>query len=166
MASPPKAKNFIAETAFIKDLTAIFDERDLTELEIETDAISVRLARGAQTINLPAAPPVQTGVQTMPPPAQAPAGPPVSSEKSSNLAGHPGAVKSPMVGTAYLSPEPDAPQFVQLGEQVKKGQTLFIIEAMKVMNPITAHIDGRVSQILVDNAQPIEFDDVLAVIES
>jgi acetyl-CoA carboxylase biotin carboxyl carrier protein len=70
-----------------------------------------------------------------------------------------------MVGTVYLAPEPDAPLFAKEGDQVKKGQTLFIVEAMKVMNPITAPADGKLTRILVDNAQPIEFDQPLAIIE-
>ncbi|MDP6217924.1 MAG: acetyl-CoA carboxylase biotin carboxyl carrier protein subunit, partial [Alphaproteobacteria bacterium] len=82
-----------------------------------------------------------------------------------DAAAHPGAVKSPMVGTVYLAPEPDAPLFAKEGDQVKKGQTLFIVEAMKVMNPITAPADGKLTRILVDNAQPIEFDQPLAIIE-
>ena len=82
-----------------------------------------------------------------------------------DAAAHPGAVKSPMVGTVYLAPEPDAPLFAKEGDQVKKGQTLFIVEAMKVMNPITASADGKLTRILVDNAQPIEFDQPLAIIE-
>ena len=81
------------------------------------------------------------------------------------IASHPGALKSPMVGTVYLAPEPDAPLFAKEGEQVKKGQTLFIVEAMKVMNPITAPADGKLTRVLVDNAQPIEFDQPLAIIE-
>ena len=70
-----------------------------------------------------------------------------------------------MVGTVYLAPEPDAPDFVKEGDQVKKGQTLFIVEAMKVMNPITAPADGKLTRVLVDNSQPIEFDQPLAIIE-
>ena len=78
---------------------------------------------------------------------------------------HPGAVTSPMVGTVYVAPEPDAPSFIEVGGTVKKGQTLLIVEAMKVMNPITAPADGTVKQIFVKNAQPVEFGEVLVVIE-
>ncbi|MGB1709532.1 MAG: acetyl-CoA carboxylase biotin carboxyl carrier protein, partial [Candidatus Puniceispirillaceae bacterium] len=76
-----------------------------------------------------------------------------------------GAVTSPMVGTVYVAPEPDAPSFIEVGGTVKKGQTLLIVEAMKVMNPITAPADGTVKQIFVQNAQPVEFGEVLVVIE-
>jgi acetyl-CoA carboxylase biotin carboxyl carrier protein len=80
-------------------------------------------------------------------------------------ADHPGAVTSPMVGTAYAAPEPDAPDFVKKGDNVKEGDTLLIVEAMKVMNPIKAHKGGTVTQILFDNAGPVEYGDVLLVIE-
>lgn len=106
------------------------------------------------------------------PVAQAPAAPsaPVTAEpapqaSAADLASHEGALRSPMVGTVYRAPEPGAADFVSEGDTVKKGQTLFIVEAMKVMNPITAPADGTVTKILVDNAQPIEFDQPLAVIE-
>ncbi|HCD80623.1 MAG TPA: acetyl-CoA carboxylase biotin carboxyl carrier protein, partial [Alphaproteobacteria bacterium] len=82
-----------------------------------------------------------------------------------DAAAHPGAVTSPMVGTAYTSPEPGADAFIEVGSAVKKGQTLLIVEAMKVMNPITAPKDGTVSQILVQNAQPVEFGEALVIIE-
>ena len=84
---------------------------------------------------------------------------------SSDFSAHEGAVLSPMVGTVYRAPEPGAANFINEGDAVKKGQTLFIVEAMKVMNPITASSDGKVTKILVENAQPIEFDQPLAIIE-
>ncbi|MGB1933711.1 MAG: acetyl-CoA carboxylase biotin carboxyl carrier protein [Candidatus Puniceispirillaceae bacterium] len=163
MASSSKPKSFSAETKFVKELTAILDESNLTELEFETEDISVRLARGttiaASPAMMPAAPaPAAAPVAT---PAEAAPSAPAASDASA----HPGAVKSPMVGTVYLAPEPDAPDFVKEGDQVKKGQTLFIVEAMKVMNPITAPADGKLTRVLVDNAQPIEFDQPLAIIE-
>lgn len=163
MASSSKPKSFSAETKFVKELTAILDESNLTELEFETEDISVRLARGttiaASPAMMPAAPaPAAAPVAT---PAEAAPSAPATSDASA----HPGAVKSPMVGTVYLAPEPDAPDFVKEGDQVKKGQTLFIVEAMKVMNPITAPADGKLTRVLVDNAQPIEFDQPLAIIE-
>ena len=84
---------------------------------------------------------------------------------SADLSAHKGAVLSPMVGTVYRAPEPGATDFINEGDAVKKGQTMFIVEAMKVMNPITAPTDGKVTKIFVDNAQPIEFDQPLAIIE-
>jgi acetyl-CoA carboxylase biotin carboxyl carrier protein len=82
-----------------------------------------------------------------------------------DLSKHPGAVKSPMVGTAYLAPEPGKPNFVSVGDEVTKGQTLLIIEAMKTFNPIKAPKAGRVAQILVDNGRPVEFDEPLMIVE-
>ena len=159
MASSSKPKSFSAETKFVKELTAILDESNLTELEFETEDISVRLARGTTIAAAPAMMPAA------PAPVAAPAEAAPSARAASDASTHPGAVNSPMVGTVYLAPEPDAPDFVKEGDQVKKGQTLFIVEAMKVMNPITAPADGKLTRVLVDNAQPIEFDQPLAIIE-
>ena len=161
MASSSKPKSFSAETKFVKELTAILDESNLTELEFETEDISVRLARGTTIAAAPAMMPSAPAAAPVAAPAEAAPSAPAASDASA----HPGAVKSPMVGTVYLAPEPDAPDFVKEGDQVKKGQTLFIVEAMKVMNPITAPADGKLTRVLVDNAQPIEFDQPLAIIE-
>jgi acetyl-CoA carboxylase biotin carboxyl carrier protein len=98
-------------------------------------------------------------------PAAAPAAAPVAEAPSANPASHPGAVTSPMVGTVYTSPEPDTPAFISEGDTVKAGQTLFIVEAMKVMNPITAPKAGKISTILVQNAQPVEFGEALVIVE-
>ena len=163
MASSSKPKSFSAETKFVKELTAILDESNLTELEFETEEISVRLARGTTIAAAPAMMPAAAAPAAAPVAAPAEAAP--SAPAASDATAHPGAVKSPMVGTVYLAPEPEAPDFVKEGDQVKKGQTLFIVEAMKVMNPITAPADGKLSRVLVDNAQPIEFDQPLAIIE-
>lgn len=163
MATSSKPKSFSAETKFVKELTAILDESNLTELEFETEEISVRLAKGTTMAAAPAMMPVAAAPAAVPAPASAEAAP--SAPAASDASAHPGAVKSPMVGTVYLAPEPDAPDFVKQGDQVKKGQTLFIVEAMKVMNPITAPADGKLTRVLVDNAQPIEFDQPLAIIE-
>lgn len=155
MASSSKGKTFSAETKLVEGLTAILDASNLTELEFETEEISIRLSRGSTAV----APAMMAA------PAAMPAAPAAASDADTDIASHPGALKSPMVGTVYLAPEPDAPLFAKEGEQVKKGQTLFIVEAMKVMNPITAPADGKLTRVLVDNAQPIEFDQPLAIIE-
>ena len=155
MASSSKSKTFSAETKLVEGLTAILDASNLTELEFETEEVSIRLSRGS-TAAAPA---------MMPAPAALPAAPAAASDADSDIASHPGALKSPMVGTVYLAPEPNAPLFSKEGDQVKKGQTLFIVEAMKVMNPITAPADGKLTRVLVDNSQPIEFDQPLAIIE-
>ena len=144
------------DTALVKALADILDEAGLAELEYETADLSVRLSRVSSAA--PIAP-----VAAVATPAAAPAA--ASAADSADAASHPGAVTSPMVGTVYVAPEPDAPSFIEVGGTVKKGQTLLIVEAMKVMNPITAPADGTVKQIFVQNAQPVEFGEVLVVIE-
>ncbi|MBL82104.1 MAG: acetyl-CoA carboxylase, biotin carboxyl carrier protein [Rhodospirillaceae bacterium] len=166
----PKAKPFTTETKLVRELAEIFDEKELTELELETDDISIRLARGQTGQQIVAMPQQVVGsVAQQAAPSAAPA-PGAARETSTNttssdFSAHEGAVLSPMVGTVYRAPEPGAANFINEGDAVKKGQTLFIVEAMKVMNPITASSDGKVTKILVENAQPIEFDQPLAIIE-
>ncbi|MCH1475472.1 MAG: acetyl-CoA carboxylase biotin carboxyl carrier protein [Alphaproteobacteria bacterium] len=163
MAKAPKSSG-AGDTALVKALADILDEAGLAELEYETADLSVRLSRvsGAAhvapvaAVAAPAAAPAAAATMA---PAAAPAA------DGADAASHPGAVTSPMVGTVYVAPEPDAPNFIEVGGTVKKGQTLFIVEAMKVMNPITAPADGTVKQIFVQNAQPVEFGEVLVVIE-
>ena len=152
MAKAPKSSG-AGDTALVKALADILDEAGLAELEYETADLSVRLSRvsGAAPVAAVAAP------------AATPAA--AAAADSADAASHPGAVTSPMVGTVYVAPEPDAPSFIKVGGTVKKGQTLLIVEAMKVMNPITAPADGTVKQIFVQNAQPVEFGEVLVVIE-
>lgn len=155
MAKAPKSSG-AGDTALVKALADILDEAGLAELEYETADLSVRLSRVSGAA--PVAP--LAAVAT---PAAAPTAAPAAD--SADAASHPGAVTSPMVGTVYVAPEPDAPSFIEVGGTVKKGQTLLIVEAMKVMNPITAPADGTVKQIFVQNAQPVEFGEVLVVIE-
>ena len=159
MAKAPKSSG-AGDTALVKALADILDEAGLAELEYETADLSVRLSRVSG--GAPVAP-VAAVAAPAAPVAAAPAAAPAAD--SADAASHPGAVTSPMVGTVYVAPEPDAPNFIEVGGTVKKGQTLFIVEAMKVMNPITAPADGTVKQILVQNAQPVEFGEVLVVIE-
>ena len=159
MAKAPKSSG-AGDTALVKALADILDEAGLAELEYETADLSVRLSRvsGAAPVAAVAAPAAA--------PAAAPDAPAAAAAAdSADAASHPGAVTSPMVGTVYVAPEPDAPSFIEVGGTVKKGQTLLIVEAMKVMNPITAPADGTVKQIFVQNAQPVEFGEVLVVIE-
>ena len=158
MAKVPKSSG-AGDTALVKALADILDEAGLAELEYETADLSVRLSRVSGAA--PVAP-----VAAVAAPAAAPASPAAAAAAdSADAASHPGAVTSPMVGTVYVAPEPDAPSFIEVGGTVKKGQTLLIVEAMKVMNPITAPADGTVKQIFVQNAQPVEFGEVLVVIE-
>ena len=161
MAPTPKksaAKTAAAsnEASFVKELADILDQAGLVELEYETEAVAIRLSRVTTSAPVAAATPVAAApVAIAEPVAELPA----------NLADHPGAVKSPMVGTVYTAPEPDAPAFITEGATVTAGQTLFIVEAMKVMNPITAPKTGTVVKIFVQNAQPIEFGEALVIIE-
>ena len=162
MAKAPKSSG-TSDTALVKALADILDEAGLAELEYETSDVSVRLSR--VTGAAPVAPVAAVADPAAAPAAAAPAAAPAPASDSADAASHPGAVTSPMVGTVYVAPEPDAPSFIEVGGTVKKGQTLFIVEAMKVMNPITAPADGTVKQIFVQNAQPVEFGEVLVVIE-
>lgn len=135
----------------IRQLAALLTETDLSEIEIETDGLKLRVARQvAQAVTHIAAPA-----------AHAPAAAPAAAEAAS----HPGAVNSPMVGTAYLAPEPGAAVFAQVGQQISEGQTVLIIEAMKTMNHIPAPRSGKLTAVLVDDGQPVEFGEPLFVIE-
>ncbi len=136
----------------IRTLAQLLAENGLSEIEY---AIGDRLIRVSRSI------PASTTV----PVDAAAAGAPSTSTAPGTAANQPGAVTSPMVGTAYLAPQPDAPAFVRLGEVVEAGQPLLIIEAMKVMNEIRAPRAGRIAQILVEDAQPVEYGAVLMVIE-
>jgi len=161
MAKAPK-NTASDDTALVKALADILDDAGLAELEYETADLSVRLSRVSGAA--PVAPVAAVATPAAPAPAPAAAAPAPAAE-SADAASHPGAVTSPMVGTVYVAPEPDAPSFVSVGDAVKKGQTILIVEAMKVMNPITAPADGKVTQILVQNGQPVEFGETLVVIE-
>ena len=167
MATTPKksaAKTVVASTeaSFVKELADILDQAGLAELEYETEAVAIWLSRVTTAAPVAVAAPVAAA----PVAAAAPAAiaEPVA-EPPANPADHPGAVKSPMVGTVYTAPEPDAPAFITEGATVTAGQTLFIVEAMKVMNPITAPKAGTVVKIFVQNAQPIEFGEALVIVE-
>ena len=143
------------DTDLVKRLAEMLDENDLSEIEVEDNGRRIVVKRKLGGVaGLPA--PARA-------PAPAPAAPPPVAEKSP--ADHPGAVKSPMVGTVFLAGEPGAPPFVTAGAKVVEGDTLLIIEAMKVMNPITAPRSGTVKEILVQDAQPVEYEQPLAIIE-
>ena len=161
MAKAPKAPAG-ADTALVKALADILDDAGLAELEYETEAVTVRLSRISGNL-APAAPVAPVIAPAAPASEAVPAA--TAAATSADAAAHPGAVTSPMVGTAYTAPEPGADAFIEVGTVVKKGQTLLIVEAMKVMNPITAPKDGTISQIFVQNAQPVEFGEALVIIE-
>jgi acetyl-CoA carboxylase biotin carboxyl carrier protein len=152
----------LPDSKLIKELADLLDKSSLTEIELEADGMRIRVARQGATQMV-------TSQQTIAQPAPAAPAPAADATPapaaSANPASNPGAVKSPMVGTAYLAPEPGAKDFVTIGSTVKQGQTLLIIEAMKTMNPITAPRAGKVTEIIVTNEQPVEFDEVLLIIE-
>ncbi|MEN7536172.1 acetyl-CoA carboxylase biotin carboxyl carrier protein [Aurantiacibacter flavus] len=146
------------DTALVRELAELLGETGLTEIEVEEGDRRIRLSREmiaapAASVSVPA--PV-TAAAAAPAPAAAPAAPAPTDLTN--------AVKSPMVGTAYMASEPNSPPFIAVGDKVKAGDTLLIVEAMKVMNPITAPKDGTVGEILVDNAEPVEFDQPLVIL--
>ncbi|MEP3233747.1 MAG: acetyl-CoA carboxylase biotin carboxyl carrier protein [Hyphomicrobiales bacterium] len=156
------AKNEPIDHELIRKLAELLSETDLNEIEIEHETLRLRLSRNsAVTQVVQAAPVAAAPVAAAPAPSTAPAAvaAPADSAASEN------ALKSPMVGTAYLSAEPGKPAFVSVGDKVKVGQTVLIIEAMKTMNQIPADKAGTVKAILVDDAQPVEFGEPLFVIE-
>ncbi|RWM15409.1 MAG: acetyl-CoA carboxylase biotin carboxyl carrier protein [Mesorhizobium sp.] len=140
----------------IRDLAGILNDTNLTEIEVELGDLKVRVSRQAPAVHAVAAPqPVYAPPAAQPAAAAAPAAADVSKN----------AVASPMVGTAYLAPSPDAKAFIEVGQQVKEGQTLLIIEAMKTMNQIPSPRAGTVTAILFEDAQPVEYGMPLVVIE-
>ncbi|MAE51661.1 MAG: acetyl-CoA carboxylase, biotin carboxyl carrier protein [Micavibrio sp.] len=145
----------------IKELAQILDDTGLTEIEVADGDKAIRVSKGGTVVaGAPISAPAAANMSSDPTtPGQA-------SMSSDNVAhSHPGAVTSPMVGTVYMQGEPGSPPFVTKGASVKAGDTLVIIEAMKVMNPIKAEKSGTVTQILVEDGEPVEFGDVLMVIE-
>jgi acetyl-CoA carboxylase biotin carboxyl carrier protein len=143
----------------IRTLAEILQDTGLTEIEISEKDSRIRVVR--------AAPVIQAAAQVMAAPAAAPAAAaaPVAPVAEVPVADHPGAVKSPMVGVAYLSPEPGAANFVNVGQPVTAGQTLLLIEAMKTFNQIKAPRAGTLSRILINSGVPVEYGEVLMVIE-
>jgi acetyl-CoA carboxylase biotin carboxyl carrier protein len=147
------------DSALIRELALLLDETSLTEIEIERAGLRLRVARN---ISIAASMPASFAPAAV---AVAPAAAAASSEPATDYANHPGVVPSPMVGTAYWSPEPGAKPFVEIGVKVSAGQTLLIIEAMKTMNQIPSPRAGTVTQILVEDGQPVEFGEPLVIIE-
>ena len=151
---------FDIDTEFVRKLAQLLQETGLGEIELADGDKRIRVARPAVTV---AAAPVAAPVAVAAPAAAAAPG--AAAGANGDLGKHPGAVKSPMVGTAYLAPEPGKPNFVVVGDKVTAGQTLLIIEAMKTFNPIKAPKAGTVMQILVANAHPVEFGEPLMIVE-
>jgi acetyl-CoA carboxylase biotin carboxyl carrier protein len=145
------------DSELIRELAALLDETSLSEIEIERAGLRVRVARN---ITIAAAAPTALSAAAMPGVAAA-----TAAAAGADLSKHPGVVPSPMVGTAYWAPEPGAKPFVEVGAKVSVGQTLIIIEAMKTMNQIPSPRAGTVTQILVEDGQPVEYGEPLVIIE-
>ncbi|MDI4233394.1 acetyl-CoA carboxylase biotin carboxyl carrier protein [Bradyrhizobium sp. Arg237L] len=154
-AAKPGKDNDKDDAALIRELALLLDETHLTEIEIERAGVRLRVARN---VSIAAAVPAAVA------PALSVAAP-VAAAAATDLAKHPGVVPSPMVGTAYWAPEPGAKPFIEVGAKVSAGQTLLIIEAMKTMNQIPSPRAGTVTQILVEDGQPVEFGEPLVIIE-
>jgi acetyl-CoA carboxylase biotin carboxyl carrier protein len=158
----------VVDTGLVRELAELLDASNLTEIEVKDGDRTIRIARTAAAVTVAAGPanyapvPPAGGWPAPPPSSAAPAAAPAGGDDVRN---HPGLVKSPIVGTAYLTPEPGAPAFITEGATVAAGATLLIIEAMKVMNPITAPKGGVVKAILVNSEQPVEYDQPLVIIE-
>ncbi|CAM4021954.1 acetyl-CoA carboxylase biotin carboxyl carrier protein [Palleronia rufa] len=155
-----------SDVAFIKALAELLRENDLTELRVkreyaEDDSLDVRVSRGGP-------PPGPAQIQAPQPAAPAPgaqsAGPAPAGGDAADPAADPGAIASPMVGTVYLAPEPDAPPFIKVGDTVEEGETLLIVEAMKTMNHIPAPRSGKVTRIIVEDGAPVEYGAPLVIL--
>lgn len=162
-------KNHEDDVAFIKALAEMLNENDLTELQVkreygDADSLNVRVSRRQEVTTTVAAPVTAAPVAAAPAPAAA-APADAGAGPAEDPADHPGAVKSPMVGTVYMQAEPGAPSFVSAGQQVSEGDTLLIIEAMKTMNHIPAPRSGTVKRILVDDGATVEYGSPLMIIE-
>jgi acetyl-CoA carboxylase biotin carboxyl carrier protein len=153
---------FELDTDFVRKLAEILQETSLSEIELADGERSIRVAR--QSVTVAAAAPVHAAALAAAMPV-ASAASSAATAASSDLSKHPDAVKSPMVGTAYLSPEPGKAAYVSVGDKVTAGQTLLIIEAMKTFNPIKAPKAGTVVQILIENAQAVEFGEPMMIVQ-
>ncbi len=162
MASTPK-KAATADTKLVRELAQILNETDLTEIELEKGSLKIRVAKGGGQVVQTVASAAPTAAAA-PIPASQPVAAPAAKTEKADASAHPGAVKSPMVGTVYTRPSPDADAFVKVGDKVKEGDTIVLIEAMKTFNPITAPKSGKIEEILVEDAQPVEFGEALFII--
>jgi acetyl-CoA carboxylase biotin carboxyl carrier protein len=161
---PVSDKTAKIDTGLLREIAAILREADLGEIEIEQGGLKVRVSRSGPPV---AHSPGPVHAYSAPVAASAPpsAAPGPSAKPAAPAGDHPGAVKSPMVGTVYLAAEAGAAPFVKVGDTVKEGQTLLLVEAMKTFNPVLAPRAGRIAQIVVANEQPVEYGEALIVIE-
>lgn len=152
----------------IRTIAELLNEQNLAEVELEHDDFRVRVTRShaQEVVHMPSVPyPAPAAPAAAPAPAAATPAPAAAEAPADDIGSNPGTLTSPMVGTAYMAPEPGAANFVEVGTKVTEGQTILIIEAMKTMNQIPAHRAGTVTKILVEDAQPVEFGEPLVVIE-
>lgn len=158
-AKAPAAKTPISriESDLVRHLATVLDETNLTEIEYESGGLRIRVARGGGGIAVGAYAPAAA-------PAAVAAVAAAAEPAAVDPAHHPGAVKSPMVGVAYLLPEPGAAPFIKVGDQVAEGQTLLLVEAMKTFNPVKAPRAGKVAQILVETGAPVEYGEPLVIL--
>jgi acetyl-CoA carboxylase biotin carboxyl carrier protein len=153
------------DQALIRDLANILKDTDLTEIEVEQDDLRIRVSRNSQTVYAAPQFPTYAAPMAAPQAAVAPVAAAAATSTATVAAPAGFTLTSPMVGTCYHAPAPGAPAFVEIGAQVKEGQTVLIIEAMKTMNQIPAPRSGKVTAILVGDAAPVEFGEPLLVIE-
>jgi acetyl-CoA carboxylase biotin carboxyl carrier protein len=159
--APKEARNLLnIDTVLIEKLAELLQRTGLTEIELSEGEARIRVAKQPAPIAANAT--VQSAVAMAPEPIPQPS---AAAAPALADADHPGAVRAPMVGTAYLTPEPGADPFVSVGSEVQEGQTLLIVEAMKVMNPIRAPRNGRIASIMITNGDPVEFDELLLIID-
>ncbi len=157
----PEGSGIQVDTALVRELAELLESSHLTEIEVKDGERTIRVARTAAVVASYAPPPMATGAAPIA--AAAPVAAAAAAPDDWKL--HAGLVKSPIVGTAYLTPEPGAAPYVSEGQTVAAGDTLLIIEAMKVMNPIVAPKGGKVIKVLIRSEQPVEYDEPLVVIE-
>ncbi|WP_125256902.1 acetyl-CoA carboxylase biotin carboxyl carrier protein [Brevundimonas fluminis] len=165
-AKPAAPKSDQIDAGLVRSLADILKDTELTEIEVERGDLRIRVAREITVAAAPVAYAAAPAPVAAPAPAASAAPVSMPSDPATIVAKAGEQVKSPMVGTAYLKPSPEAPAFVQPGDTVKKGQTLLIVEAMKTMNPIQAPRDGKVVEVLVGDAQPVEFGEPLVLLEA
>ncbi len=155
------------DSKLVRELADILNDTELTEIEVEKGELRIRVAREVHAAPMHYAPAAQAApAAPQPAPASAASSPPETpaSSGAADPKSHPGAVTSPMVGTVYVRPSPDAEQFKKPGDSVKEGETILLIEAMKTFNPITAPKSGKLMELLVDDAQPVEYGEALFII--
>jgi acetyl-CoA carboxylase biotin carboxyl carrier protein len=160
-ATAPMAKDLTIDPDLVREIAKLISETDLTEIEVEKGDLRIRVARQITVQQ------VTHAVAAAPAPMAAPAAPVAApaAEKPADLGAHPGAVRSPMVGTAYRRPSPGATAFIEIGSTVKAGEKILLVEAMKTFNEIVAPKAGTVTHILVEDGQPVEYGEPLVVIE-